>query len=138
MTRRVPCLPVPGPLEAYAARFDDLFSTLAQRRGFREYLAGLLLARDRNKTPTCLVGTEPIVGAHHASVQRLQFGPIAFRRGGEGLGGQVPADGVDPADHFDGLWHGARVGPSVRGCGLARTGSADGDDCDGTAWAKLL
>ncbi|MFJ8142756.1 transposase [Streptomyces sp. NPDC096013] len=49
MTRRVPCPPAPGPLEAYAARFDDLLSTLAQRRGFREYLAGLL-PRDRNKT----------------------------------------------------------------------------------------
>ncbi|WP_051942505.1 IS701 family transposase [Streptacidiphilus rugosus] len=73
MTRRVPCPPAPGPLEAYAARFDDLFSNLAQRRGFREYLAGLLLPRDRNKTLTCLVGTEPVVGAQHAAVQRLQF-----------------------------------------------------------------
>jgi SRSO17 transposase len=73
MTRRVPCPPAPGPLEAYAARFDDLFSTLAQRRGFREYLAGLLLPRDRNKTLTCLAGTEPVVGAQHPSVQRLQF-----------------------------------------------------------------
>lgn len=32
----------PGPLEGYAARFDDLFNSLAQRRGFREYLTGLL------------------------------------------------------------------------------------------------
>jgi SRSO17 transposase len=72
MTRRVPCPPAPGPLEAYAARFDDLFSTLGQRRGFREYLAGLL-PRDRNKTLTCLAGTEPIVGAQHASMQRLQY-----------------------------------------------------------------
>lgn len=73
MTKRVPCPPAPGPLEAYAARFDDLFSTLAQRRGFREYLAGLLLPRDRNKTLTCLAGTEPVAGAQHAAVQRLQF-----------------------------------------------------------------
>ena len=73
MTRRVPCPPAPGPLEAYAARFDDLLSTLAPRRGFREYLAGLLLPRDRNKTLTALAGTEPVVGAQHASVQRLQF-----------------------------------------------------------------
>ncbi|MFD4709111.1 transposase [Streptomyces sp. NPDC058430] len=65
--------PAPGPLEAYAARFDGLFSTPAQRRGFREYLAGLLLPRDRNKTPTCLAGTEPVVGAQHPAVQRLQF-----------------------------------------------------------------
>ncbi|MEY9997080.1 hypothetical protein ABIE67_009227 [Streptomyces sp. V4I8] len=73
MTKRLPCTPAPGPLEAYAARFDDLFSTLAQRRGFREYLAGLLLPRDRNKTLTCLAGTEPVVGAQHAAAQRLQF-----------------------------------------------------------------
>jgi SRSO17 transposase len=73
MTRRLPCPPAPGPLEAYAARFDDLLSTLAQRRGFREYLTGLLLPRDRNKTLTCLAGTEPVVGAQHPSVQRLQF-----------------------------------------------------------------
>ncbi|WP_349362028.1 transposase [Streptomyces sp. H27-C3] len=60
-------------MEAYAARFDDLFSTLAQRRGFREYLTGLLLPRDRNKTLTALAGTVPVVGAQHAAVQRLQF-----------------------------------------------------------------
>ncbi|WP_405698810.1 hypothetical protein OG209_02745 [Streptomyces sp. NBC_01383] len=49
--------------KAYAARFDDLLSTLARRRRFREYLAGLLLPRDRNKTLTCLAGAEPVVGA---------------------------------------------------------------------------
>ena len=42
MTRHRPCPAAPGPLEEYAARFDDLFSRLAQRRGFRGYLAGLL------------------------------------------------------------------------------------------------
>ena len=41
MTRHRPCPAAPGPLEEYAARFDDLFSRLAQRRGFRGYLAGL-------------------------------------------------------------------------------------------------
>lgn len=35
MTARRPCPPVPGPLEEYAARFDDIFFSLAQRRGFR-------------------------------------------------------------------------------------------------------
>jgi DDE superfamily endonuclease len=46
---------------------------LAQRRGFREYLAGLLAPRDRNKTLTALAGAEPVAGAQHRSVQRLQF-----------------------------------------------------------------
>jgi hypothetical protein len=73
MTKRVPCPSAPGPLEAYACQFDDLFGTLAQRRGFREYLQGLLLPRDRNKTLTALVGSEPVVGAQAAAVQRLQF-----------------------------------------------------------------
>src|SRR6266699_427862 len=67
MTKPVPCPPAPGPLEEYAARFDDLFSRLAQRRGFREYLAGLLAPRDRNKTLTA------VAGAQHPAVQRLQF-----------------------------------------------------------------
>ncbi|MCZ1013274.1 IS701 family transposase [Streptomyces albulus] len=62
-----------GSAEGYAARFDDLLSTLAQRRGFREYLTGLLAPRERNKTLTCLVGAEPVAGAGHRAVQRLQF-----------------------------------------------------------------
>src|SRR5215472_8023182 len=73
MTGRRPCPVAPGPLEGYAARFDDLFGRLAQRRGFREYLSGLLAPRDRNKTLTGLAGTEPVVGAQHAAAQRLQY-----------------------------------------------------------------
>src|SRR6266480_3578376 len=34
MTRRRPCPVAPGPLEGDAARFDDLFGSLAQRLGF--------------------------------------------------------------------------------------------------------
>src|SRR6266496_3296862 len=59
MTKPVPCPPAPGPLEEYAARFDDLFTRVAQRRGFREYLAGLLAPRDRNKTLTALAARGP-------------------------------------------------------------------------------
>jgi DDE superfamily endonuclease len=73
MTTRRPCPPAPGPLEAYAARFDVLFSSLAQRRGLRDYLQGLLLPRDRNKTLTALADAEPITGAQHREVQRLQW-----------------------------------------------------------------
>src|SRR3954452_4610349 len=73
MTKPVPCPPAPGPLEEYAARFDDLFTRVAQRRGVPESLAGLPAPRDRNKTLTCLAGAEPIVGAQHPAVQRLQF-----------------------------------------------------------------
>src|SRR5512140_571461 len=73
MTARRSCPAAPGPLEGYAARFDDLFARVAQRRGFREYLAGLLAPRDRNKTLTALAGAEPVSGAQHPAVQRLQF-----------------------------------------------------------------
>ena len=73
MSQRMPCPAAPGPLEEYAAQFDELFGSLAQRRGFRDYLHGLLVPRDRNKTLTALVGAEPVVGAQHREVQRLQF-----------------------------------------------------------------
>src|SRR5215211_6201826 len=73
MTRAKPCPAAPGPLEGFAARFDDLFSHVAQRRGFRECLAGLLAPRDRNKTLTALAGVEPVVGSKHAAAQRLQY-----------------------------------------------------------------
>jgi hypothetical protein len=46
---------------------------LAQRRGFREYLAGLLAPRGRNKTLIALAEAEPVSRAQHPAVQRLQF-----------------------------------------------------------------
>jgi SRSO17 transposase len=73
MTKRLACPPAPGPLEDYAAQFDPLLARLAQRRGFRAYLEGLLLPRDRNKTLTSLAGAEPIVAAQHKAVQGLQW-----------------------------------------------------------------
>lgn len=73
MTERLPCPPAPGPLEEYAAQFDDRLGRVAQRRGFREYLQGLLLPRARHKTLTGLAGTEPVIGAQAPSVQRLQY-----------------------------------------------------------------
>src|SRR5512133_902425 len=73
MTARRPCPPAPGPLEDYAQRFDPLLGSLAQRHGLRDYLQGLLLPRDRNKTLTALADAEPIVGAQHRQVQRLQW-----------------------------------------------------------------
>src|SRR6266705_832796 len=73
MTIRRPCPPAPGPLEDYAQRFDPLLASLAQRRGLRDYLQGLLLPRDRNKTLTALADAEPVVGAQHREVQRIQL-----------------------------------------------------------------
>src|SRR5438309_11915556 len=73
MTKPIGCPPAPGPLEKYAAGFDDLFTHVAQRRGFREYRAGLLAPRERNKTLTALAGAEPVTGSKLPAVQRLQF-----------------------------------------------------------------
>ena len=76
MTKPRSCLPAPGPLEGYAARFDDLFTHVAQRRGFRDYLAGLLAPRDRNKTLTALAGqsfADPDEIAHATRVATAQL-----------------------------------------------------------------
>ncbi|MBN1173574.1 MAG: IS701 family transposase [Micromonosporaceae bacterium] len=43
----------------------------AQRRGFRDYLVGLLRPRDRNKTLTCLANVEPGPGAQYREMQRF-------------------------------------------------------------------
>src|SRR5215211_6879077 len=73
MTRRLPVRSAPGPLEEYAARFDNLFSARAQRDGFRRYLEGLLLPAERNKTLTALANTEPVAGAQRKEAQGLQW-----------------------------------------------------------------
>src|SRR5260370_17816684 len=41
MTKAIACPPAPGPLEGYAARFDDLFPHCAQRPGLPEALPAL-------------------------------------------------------------------------------------------------
>ena len=73
MTKRQVASPAPGPLEAYAAAFDDLFERRNAREAFRRYLEGLLLPAERNKTLTALANAEPIVGAQQPRVQSLQW-----------------------------------------------------------------
>lgn len=68
-----PSPPIPAPLEAYAAQFDDLFTRSQQRTAFRQYLVGLLLPTERSKTLTALANTEPVVGAQAPAAQRLQW-----------------------------------------------------------------
>lgn len=84
MTKRKPVVSAPGPLEDYAARFDDLFASRAQREGFRRYLEGLLLPDERNKTLTALANTEPLIGAQRKEAQSLHSGfsrsPAGSRR----------------------------------------------------------
>jgi hypothetical protein len=73
MTKRVSVEPAPGPLEDYAAHFDELFANRAQREGFRRYVEGLLLPEERNKTLTALANTEPVAGAQRKEAQSLQW-----------------------------------------------------------------
>jgi DDE superfamily endonuclease len=73
MTKRQAATPAPGPLEAYAGQFDDLFERRNAREAFRRYLEGLLLPAERNKTLTALANAEPIVGAQQPRVQSLQW-----------------------------------------------------------------
>jgi SRSO17 transposase len=74
MRHRLPVLPAPGPLAAYAQAFDALFPTRTQCAGFRRSLEGLLLPTERHKTLTGLAHTEPVVGAQHPTAQRLPWG----------------------------------------------------------------
>jgi hypothetical protein len=73
MTQRQTVPLAPGPLEDYAAHFDRLFSRANQRQALRQYLEGLLLPAERNKTLTALANTEPIVGAQSPAAQSLQW-----------------------------------------------------------------
>src|SRR5690349_5436310 len=73
MSKRQNATAAPGLLEDYSQAFDDLFSKVSQRDGFRQYLTGLLLGSERNKTLTGLVNSEPVVGAQEARVQSLQW-----------------------------------------------------------------
>jgi SRSO17 transposase len=73
MSKRQGATPAPGLLEDYSQGFDELFSRVNQREGFRQYLTGLLLASERNKTLTGLANSEPVVGAQEARVQSLQW-----------------------------------------------------------------
>ncbi len=73
MSKRLPVTPAPGPLEAFAQAFDELFSKRNQREAFRRYLEGLLLSSERNKTLTGLANTEPVVGSVHPEAQKLQW-----------------------------------------------------------------
>jgi len=87
MTPGVPCPLASGPPECYAARFHELFGSLAQQREFRELPGRAAAPRDRNKTLTALAGAESVAGAQLPSVQRLQlFCPISVGSGYDNYG----------------------------------------------------
>src|SRR5215469_17736317 len=73
MTKRIEVERAPEPLEEYVKHFDTLLGKSNQREGFRQYVEGLLLPSERDKTLTELVNTEPVVGAQLPRAQKLQW-----------------------------------------------------------------
>jgi SRSO17 transposase len=73
MSKRKETTIAPAPLEEYIRPFDSLFEKWNQREGLRQYLEGLLLPTERNKTLTGLANTEPVVGAQNRHAQFLQW-----------------------------------------------------------------
>lgn len=51
-TSRKPTAPTAEAIDRFCGHFDDLFARLAERTALRQYLIGLLLPRERNKTLT--------------------------------------------------------------------------------------
>src|SRR5688572_1716615 len=72
MSARRPCRPAPGPLEAYAQRFDLLFSSLAQRRGFRDSTQGVLQSCNRIWTLKWLGVTAKMCSVSEREGERMQ------------------------------------------------------------------
>jgi SRSO17 transposase len=67
-TARKPTVPTTEAIDQYCAQFDDLFSRWEERQALRQYLIGLLLPREHNKTlvelATLVPGAER-QGLHH-------------------------------------------------------------------------
>ena len=59
VTPRKPARPTVEAIDQVCARFDDLFRRCTTREAFRQYLIGLLLPREHNKTLTVLAALVP-------------------------------------------------------------------------------
>src|SRR5918911_3639583 len=59
VTPRKPTRPTVAAIDQFCAQFDDLFSRRAAREAFRQYVMGLLLPREHNKTLTVLAALVP-------------------------------------------------------------------------------
>src|SRR5262249_61727480 len=59
VTPRKPTRPTVEAIDQFCAHFDDLFKRCTTRDAFRQYLIGLLLPREHNKTLTVLAALVP-------------------------------------------------------------------------------
>jgi SRSO17 transposase len=58
-TQRKPTLPTTDAIDRFCASFDDLFARYEERTALRQYLIGLLLPREHNKTVVELAAIVP-------------------------------------------------------------------------------
>lgn len=58
-TSRKPTRPTAAAVDQFCAQYDDLFCRLAERTALRQYLMGLLMPREHNKTLTVLASLIP-------------------------------------------------------------------------------
>ncbi len=58
-TARKPTVPTTEAIDQFCAQFDDLFGRWEERQALRQYLIGLLLPREHNKTLVELAALVP-------------------------------------------------------------------------------
>lgn len=100
-TPRKPTAPTTAAIDQFCARFDDQFARYEERTALRQYLIGLLLPREHNKT---LVELAAIVPRAPAGAAPLPARCALGRRGAQpaaaaavaGASGAGPACGWRP------------------------------------------
>jgi hypothetical protein len=68
-TPRKPTPPTTEAIDQFCAQFDDLFARYEERQALRQYLIGLLLPREHNKTLVELASLVP--GARRQSLHHF-------------------------------------------------------------------
>jgi SRSO17 transposase len=68
-TPRKPTPPTTEAIDQFCAQFDDLFARYEERQALRQYLIGLLLPREHNKTLVELASIVP--GARRQSLHHF-------------------------------------------------------------------
>ena len=75
VTPRKPPRPTVEAIDQFCAQFDDLFRRCTTREAFRQYLIGLLLPREHNKTLTVLAALVP--GAERQRLHHFWSSPVS-------------------------------------------------------------
>src|SRR5262245_38475939 len=80
-TPRKPTVPTTEAIDQFCALFDDLFCRAQERAAFRQYLIGLLLPREHNKTVVELAALVP--GANRQALHHFLHDAPSRRRGAQ-------------------------------------------------------